>query len=57
MLFTKSLYELVHMRYSCFLLECRKDEEREANFPNKEVSSPILETMASFSNGTTSMEI
>ena len=31
-----------------FLLECGEDEERQADFPSKETSSPILETMASF---------
>ena len=34
------------------LLECREDEERQANFLSKEASSPVLETTASFTNGT-----
>ena len=33
-----------------FLLECRKDEERLANFPSKEASSPVLEMIASFTD-------
>ena len=33
-----------------FLLEYRKDEERQADFSGKEATSPILETMASFTN-------
>ena len=40
-----------------FLLECRKDEERQANFPSKEAFSPISETTASFTNGAILMEI
>ena len=40
------------MRYSCFLLECKEDEERQADFQRKEASSPILVTMASFTNDT-----
>ena len=36
------------MRYGCsmavLLLECREDEERQANFLSKEASSPVLET-------------
>ena len=35
-----------------FLLDCREDEEIQADFPSKEASSPILETMASFTDGT-----
>ena len=31
-----------------FLLECRENEERQADFPSKEVFSSILEMMASF---------
>ena len=34
-----------------FLLECRKYEERQADFLSKEVSQSILEIMASFTNG------
>ena len=30
-----------------FLLECIEDEERQANFPSKEASLPILEKTAS----------
>ena len=44
------------MRYN-FLLECRKDEERQANFPNKEASQFVLEMMASFTDGAILMEI
>ena len=40
-----------------FLLECREDEERQADFPRKEASSPVLETTASFTNSTILMEI
>ena len=40
-----------------FLLECREDEERQANFCRKEASSPLLETMASFINGAILIEI
>ena len=36
-----------------FLLECREDEGRQANFAGKEASSSILETMASFTDGAT----
>ena len=39
-----------------FLLE-RKDEERQANFPSKDASLPVLETTASFTNGAILMEI
>ena len=31
-----------------FLLECREDEERQADFCRKEASSPVLGTIASF---------
>ena len=40
-----------------FLLECRKDEERQADFPSKEASSPVLEMTASFTDGAILMEI
>ena len=40
-----------------FLLECREDEERPADFPSKETSSPVLETMASFTDGAILTEI
>ena len=40
-----------------FLLGCREDEERQAHFFRKEASSPLLEMMASFTNGVTLMEI
>ena len=33
-----------------FLLECREDGERQANFCQKEASSPLLETTANFTN-------
>ena len=33
------------------LLECREKEERQANFPSKEASSPVLEMIASLING------
>ena len=33
-----------------FQLEYREDEERQANFPRKETSLPVLEVMASFTN-------
>ena len=39
------------------LLECRGDEERQAKVCRKEVSSPILETMTTFTNGAILMEI
>ena len=45
------------MRYGCFLLECREDEERQADFCRKEASSPFLEMMASFTNSAILMEI
>ena len=40
-----------------FLLECRKDEERQANFPSKEASQFILERIASFTDSAILMEI
>ena len=40
-----------------FLLECREDEERQTDFPSKEAYSPILEMLASFTDGATLMEI
>ena len=40
-----------------FLLECREDEERQADFCRKEASSSLVETMASFANGATLTEI
>ena len=33
-----------------FLLECREDKARQADFPSKETSLSILETMVSFTN-------
>ena len=40
-----------------FLLECGEDGERQADFCKKEASSPLLETMASFTNGAILTEI
>ena len=40
-----------------FLLECREDEERQANFPSTVVSLPMLETTARFTNGAILTEI
>ena len=40
-----------------FLLECGEDEERQAKFPRKEASSPILEMTPSFTDGATLIEI
>ena len=40
-----------------FLLECREDEEIQASFPNKKASSPVLETMANFTDGAILTEI
>ena len=40
-----------------FLLECREDEERQADFSRKEDSSLLLETTASFTNSAILMEI
>ena len=45
------------MRYGCFLLECREDEQRQVDFPIKEASSPVLEMTASFIDGTILTEI
>ena len=45
MLFTESLQELVDTRYGIFLLNCREDEERQADFASEEAS---LEMTASF---------
>ena len=39
------------------LLECREDEERQADFCTKEASSPVLEMTASFTNGAILTEI
>ena len=38
-------------------LECREDEERQANFPSKETSSPVLEMMVSFTDAAILTEI
>ena len=40
-----------------FLLDCREDEERQADFCRKEASSPLLETTTSFTNGAILTEI
>ena len=40
-----------------FLQEYREDEERQANFPRKGASSSVLETTASFTDGTILTEI
>ena len=40
-----------------FLLECREDKERQADFCRKDASSPLLETTANFTNGAILMEI
>ena len=40
-----------------FLLECREDEERQANFPSKEASLPIIEMTANFTDGVILTEI
>ena len=42
---------------AAFLLECREDEERQVDFPSKETFSPVLQTMASFTNGATLIDI
>ena len=39
------------------LLECREDEERQADFPSKEGSSSVLEMTVSFTNGAILLEI
>ena len=35
-----------------FLLECKEDEETQANLCRKEASSPLLESMMSITHGT-----
>ena len=40
-----------------FLLECREDEQRKADFCRKEASSPLLETTANFTDVTILTEI
>ena len=40
-----------------FLLECREDEEKQADFCRKEASLPLLEMTASFTNGAILMGI
>ena len=40
-----------------FLVECREDEGRQADFPSKEASSPVLETTPSFTDSVLLMEI
>ena len=40
-----------------FLLECRDDEERQADFPSKQASSPVLEMTASLTDGAILSEI
>ena len=40
-----------------FLLECREDEERQADLCRKEASSSVLETTASFTNDAVLIEI
>ena len=40
-----------------FLLDCREDKERQADLSSKEASSPVLETMANFTDGTNLTEI
>ena len=40
-----------------FLLECREDEERQADFPNKEASSPVLGNDGQFTDGAILTEI
>ena len=39
-----------------FLLECREDKERQADFRSKEASPSILETTISFTDGVILME-
>ena len=39
------------------MLECRKDEEKHANFPSKEAFQSILEMTASFTDSAILMEI
>ena len=38
------------MKYAVFLLECKENEERQADFSSKEVSQPISE-ITSFADG------
>ena len=45
------------MRYGCYLLECRDDKQRQADFPIKEAYSSVLEMTASFIDGTILTEI
>ena len=40
-----------------FLLECREDKYRQADFPGKEASQSILEMTASFTDGAILMEM
>ena len=40
-----------------FLLECKEDEERQANYPTKQVSQSIFEMTASFADGAILMHI
>ena len=44
-------------RHKFFLLECREDEKRQADFPSKEASLNDLETTASFTVHAILMEI
>ena len=39
------------IRMAVFLLQCREDEQRQADFPIKEASQSIVEMTASFTNG------
>ena len=39
------------------LLECKEDEEKQAIFPSKEASSPILKKKTSFTDGAILTEI
>ena len=40
-----------------FILQCKEDEKRQADYPSKEDSSPVLGMTASFTNGAILMEI
>ena len=40
-----------------FLLDCREDEEGQVDLLSKKASSPVLETMANFTNGANLTEI
>ena len=40
-----------------FLLDCRENEERQADLFSKEASSPVLETMANFIDGANLIEM